>query len=78
MVALGRPAEAVVLAGAAARLREALGGGFTVQHYRADADEPQAAARQHLSEREYAVAWARGRAMGLDDAVRYAGGELTP
>ncbi len=68
----GRPEQGVVLAGAASRLRQTVGGAFTVQHYRHDAEQPEEAARRSLTQSEIDTAWARGRAMSLEQAVSYA------
>ncbi len=72
-VAQGRPDEGVVLAGAASRVREGVGGAFTVQDYSADVDDPKHAARDLLSTSDLEVAWARGRRMTLDEAVASSG-----
>jgi hypothetical protein len=49
-VALGRPERAVVLAGAAARLRESIGGGLTVEAFRWKTEHPRDAARPFLTD----------------------------
>jgi predicted ATPase/DNA-binding SARP family transcriptional activator len=71
-VTLGQPKRAVILAGAASRLREAVGGGLTVQHFRWETEHPRDAARRVLTEPEIDIAWAQGRSMNPDDAVAYA------
>jgi predicted ATPase/DNA-binding SARP family transcriptional activator len=71
-VALGRPERAVVLAGAADRLREAIGGGLTVESGRWETEHPRDAARRLLTDNQIDKAWAQGRTMGLEDAVAYA------
>jgi predicted ATPase/DNA-binding SARP family transcriptional activator len=72
-VALGRPERAVVLAAAAARLRESIGGGLTVESGRWETEHPRDAARRFLTDTQIETAWARGRTMRLEDAVAYAG-----
>lgn len=49
-VALGRPEEGVLLAGAASRLRETPGGGLTMPDWVWDIEEPQDAARSLLDD----------------------------
>jgi predicted ATPase/DNA-binding SARP family transcriptional activator len=71
-VALGRPERAVVLAAAADRLRESIGGGLTVESGRWATEHPRDAARRQLTDTQIDRAWARGRTMGLEDAVSYA------
>ncbi len=71
-VALGHPERAVVVAGAASRLRESLGGGLTVESGRWAAEHPRDAARRLLTDSEIDRAWAQGHAMSLEDAVAYA------
>jgi tetratricopeptide (TPR) repeat protein len=71
-VALGRPARGVTLAGAAARLRETVGGGLTVHHLRWELEHPRDAARRVLTDAEVDLAWTRGRAMTPEHAVAYA------
>jgi predicted ATPase len=71
-VALGRPERAVVVAAAADRLREAIGGGLTVEAFRWETEHPRDAARRFLTDTEIETAWARGRTMRLEDAVAYA------
>jgi hypothetical protein len=70
-VALGHPERAVVLAAAADRLRESVGGGLTVESGRWATEHPRDAARRQLTDTEIARAWAQGRTMGLEDAVAY-------
>jgi predicted ATPase/DNA-binding SARP family transcriptional activator len=70
-VALGRPERAVVLAAAADRLRESVGGGLTVESGRWATEHPRDAARRLLTDNEIDRAWAQGRAMSLEDAVAY-------
>jgi hypothetical protein len=71
-VALGRPERAVVVAGAADRLRESVGGGLTVESGRWETEHPRDAARRFLTDTQIDRAWAQGRAMSLEDAVAYA------
>jgi tetratricopeptide (TPR) repeat protein len=71
-VARGCPAAGVVLATAASRLRERLGGAFTVQDYRPDLEAGEVAARRVLTEPEFDRARAQGRAMNPAEAVAYA------
>jgi hypothetical protein len=70
-VALEHPERAVVVAGAASRLRESLGGGLTVESGRWETEHPRDAARRLLTDSEIDRAWAQGRAMSLEDAVAY-------
>ena len=70
-VALGQPERAVVLAAAADRLRESVGGGLTVESGRWETEHPRDAARRQLTDTEVDRAWAQGRTMGLEDAVAY-------
>jgi predicted ATPase/DNA-binding SARP family transcriptional activator len=70
-VALGHPERAVVVAGAASRLRESVGGGLTVESGRWATEHPRDAARRLLTDGEHDRAWAQGRAMSLEDAVAY-------
>jgi hypothetical protein len=71
-IALGRPERAVVVAGAADRLRESVGGGLTVESGRWETEHPRDAARRFLTDTQIDRAWAQGRAMSLEDAVAYA------
>jgi hypothetical protein len=71
-VALGHPERAVVLAAAADRLRESLGGGLTVESGRWATEHPRDAAQRLLTHSQIDKAWAQGRAMSLEDAVAYA------
>jgi hypothetical protein len=71
-VTLGRPARGVTLAGAASRLREAVGGGLTVEQLRWKLEDPREGARRVLTEAEVDVAWARGRVMTPEQAVAHA------
>jgi hypothetical protein len=71
-VALGHSERAVVLAAAADRLRESVGGGLTMELGRWETERPRDAARRRLTDTEIDRAWARGRAMSLEDAVAYA------
>jgi hypothetical protein len=71
-VVLGQPERAVVLAAAADRLRESVGGGLTVESGRWATEHPRDAARRQLTDAEIDRAWAQGRTMGLEDAVAYA------
>jgi hypothetical protein len=70
-VALGHPERAVVAVGAASRLRESLGGGFTVESGRWETEHPHDAARRLLADSEIDRAWAQGRTMSPEDAVAY-------
>jgi predicted ATPase/DNA-binding SARP family transcriptional activator len=70
-VGTGQPTRAVVLAGAAAALREAAGGGLPVEAFRWETEHPKDTARRFLSEGEIDRAWARGRTMTLDDAIAF-------
>jgi predicted ATPase/DNA-binding SARP family transcriptional activator len=70
-VALGRPEQAVVVAGVASRLREAVGGGLTVESGRWETEHPRDAARRFLTDIQIETAWARGRTMSLEEAVAY-------
>jgi predicted ATPase/DNA-binding SARP family transcriptional activator len=70
-VALGHPERAVVLAAAADRLRQSVGGGLTVESGRWETEHPRDAARRLLTDTEIDRAWAQGRTMGLEDAVAY-------
>jgi predicted ATPase/DNA-binding SARP family transcriptional activator len=71
-VALGQPERAVVLAAAADRLRESVGGGLTVESGRWATEHPRDAARRLLTDSEIDRAWAQGRTMSLADALAYA------
>ncbi|HWD42779.1 MAG TPA: tetratricopeptide repeat protein, partial [Actinomycetota bacterium] len=73
-VALGHPERAVVVAGAASRLRESIGGGLTVESGRWATEHPRDAARRLLTDSQIDQAWAQGRAMRLEDAVAYTRG----
>src|SRR4029450_5265724 len=70
--ALGHPERAVVVAGAAARLRESVGGGLTVESGRWVTEHPRDAARRQLTDTQIDRAWAQGRTMSLEDALAYA------
>ncbi len=71
-VARERPERAVILSAAAARLRESVGGGLTVEAFRWETEPARDAARRFLTDAEIDTAWARGRTMSLQDAVAYA------
>jgi predicted ATPase/DNA-binding SARP family transcriptional activator len=71
--ALGQPERAVVVAGAADRLRESVGGGLTVQSGRWATEHPRDAARRQLTDTQIDRAWAQGRTMSLEDALAYTG-----
>jgi hypothetical protein len=73
-VALGYPERAVVVAGAASRLRESIGGGLTVDSGRWATEHPRDAVRRQLTDTEIDRAWAQGRASSLEDAVAYVRG----
>jgi tetratricopeptide (TPR) repeat protein len=70
--ALGQPERAVVMAGAADRLRESVGGGLTVESGRWATEHPRDAARRQLTDTQIDRAWAQGRTMSLEDALAYA------
>jgi predicted ATPase/DNA-binding SARP family transcriptional activator len=70
--ALGQPERAVVVAGAADRLRESVGGGLTVESGRWETEHPRDAARRQLTDTQIDRAWAQGRTMSLEDALAYA------
>jgi hypothetical protein len=70
-LALGRPERAVVMAAAADRLRESVGGGLTVESGRWETEHPRDAAQRLLTHSQIDKAWAQGRAMSLEDAVAY-------
>jgi predicted ATPase/DNA-binding SARP family transcriptional activator len=72
MVGLGRPEPGVAVAGAAARLRESVAGGLSVEAFRWEIEHPRDAARRSLTDTQIETAWARGRTMSLEDAVAYA------
>jgi hypothetical protein len=75
--AQGRWQEAAQLLGAAAIVREA--NGFPLRRgERATRDRTVAAAQAALGEAAYAVAWAAGRALSLDEAVALALGHAQP
>jgi hypothetical protein len=63
-----------VVAGAASRLRESIGGGLTVESGRWATEHPRDAARRLLTDSQIDQAWAQGRAMRLEDAVAYTRG----
>ncbi len=65
-----QPSRAGRLFGAAEALREALGMAMTPAQ-RADCEDDVAALRLGLGEKAFAQAWAEGRAMNMDEAVRY-------
>ena len=67
----GAHARAARLFGAGEALRGAVGASV-LPFYRADYERGVAAARDGLDEQSFAAAWARGRAMTLDEAVEYA------
>ena len=71
-LALGRPERAVVMAAAADRLRESVGGGLTVESGRWETEHPRDAAQRLLTHSQIDKAWAQGRTMSLEDAVAYA------
>jgi hypothetical protein len=60
------------MAGAAARLRDSVGGGLTVESGRWETEHPRDAARRFLTEVEIETAWAQGHTMTLEDAVAHA------
>jgi hypothetical protein len=60
----------VRLAGAADGLKEAAGGQVPPEF--ADLPDFRSSARAEHGDEPVAAAWAEGRAMGLDDVVRYA------
>jgi tetratricopeptide (TPR) repeat protein len=71
--ACGQPARALVLAGAAAARREALGLA-TTPLARDILESKLAAARAELAERAARAAWSEGRGMSAEQAVEYATG----
>ncbi|MDP8960293.1 MAG: hypothetical protein M3N32_01495, partial [Actinomycetota bacterium] len=72
-IARGEAERGVVLAGAASRLRDELGGGgLTVQAFRWETEPPREAARRSLGDIEIETVWARGRSMTQADMVAYA------
>jgi predicted ATPase/DNA-binding SARP family transcriptional activator len=70
--ALGQPERAVVMAGAADRLRESVGGGLTVESGRWATEHPRDAARRQLTDTQIDRAWAHGRTMSFEEALAYA------
>jgi hypothetical protein len=83
--ALGGLAGAAVLAanyeraarlfGATAAMREVSGTGEAARSFRGAYERDEAEARATLGEEAFAVAWAAGRAMSLEQAVAFALGE---
>lgn len=69
---LGRLERGVILAGAASRLREEVGGGVGAERLPWEPKHPRDSARGVLPEPTIDVAWARGRSMSADEAVAYA------
>ena len=69
--ALGQPGRAAWLFGAAEVLRDTLGAPLAPAD-RADNEREIAAARAVLGEEAFAAAWAEGRALSLDGAIKYA------
>jgi predicted ATPase/DNA-binding SARP family transcriptional activator len=67
---LGHHVRALRLAGAADGLKESAGGRVPPEF--ADLPDPRSSARAEHSDERIAAAWAEGRAMGLDEVVRYA------
>jgi tetratricopeptide (TPR) repeat protein len=67
---LGHHVRALRLAGAADGLKESAGGQVPPEF--ADLPDLRSSARTELGDEEIAAAWAEGRAMGLDEVVRYA------
>ena len=67
---LGRPERAAVLAGAAERHRDEVGG--ELPEHMIQAGDPSEEARSALSELQHGRALAKGRAMTTDEAVAYA------
>jgi hypothetical protein len=74
--AAGRGWRAARLFGAAAALREAIGAPVEPRH-RAAYCRQVSRAREQLSEEAFAAAWAKGAAMGLDQAISSALGQAT-
>jgi predicted ATPase len=70
-LAQGRPEEAARLMGAAVAQREALGV-YGRDHWLPFRERIEAAVRAASLEQEYAAAWAEGRALSLEQAVRVA------
>jgi predicted ATPase len=73
----GRPERAAMLLGAAEALRDAIGAAIPLAE-RAGHHRTLAAARAALDEHDFAMAWARGRAMTLDQAIARALEEPAP
>ncbi len=68
---LGAPRQATVLWGAAEALREEIGSPLE-QEEQARYDQDVAAARQALGDDAFAMDWAEGRAMSMEQAIQYA------
>jgi hypothetical protein len=69
--AMERPGRAVRLCGAARALREATGALLPL-HGAAECERQMAALQERLGDDAFAAAWAEGRAMSLEEAVRLA------
>jgi predicted ATPase/DNA-binding CsgD family transcriptional regulator len=65
-----RPEQSARLLGAAEGLRELVGTAL-LPHWQSDHDRACATAQQALGERVFAAAWARGRAMSVEQAIDY-------
>ncbi len=76
-VVQGQPAWAARLWGAAEALRQHIGAPLPPV-YRADYERSVAAARTHLGEKPFAVAWAQGRTMTPEQALATEGQPLLP
>lgn len=68
----GRVERGLILAGAASRLRESVGAGFTLEDFLWKPEHPRDAARKTLTQQVIDTAWARGRVMPPEEAVAYA------
>lgn len=77
-ISLGQPHRAVALSGAAAQLRESVGGGLSLDDFRWEREHPRDAAHRQLNPSDIDVAWARGRTMTVDEVVGYARQPLQP
>jgi non-specific serine/threonine protein kinase len=67
-LAQGQTVRAVRLLGAAEKLQEAIGSPMPIRE-RADCDRSVALARAHLTEEQFAAAWAAGQAMTPEQAI---------
>ena len=76
-MAEGRVEKAARLFGASEALREALGTPLPGS-YRANYERNLSSIRKQLDEASIAAAWAKGRAMTMDQAIAYALEEAAP